>query len=80
MSTKRSEVDAFIRKARKAGVDITGPDGAGHWALLHEGHRFGTIAASPSDHRWLKNAIADIRRITGIDLRPEHRQRRPATQ
>jgi hypothetical protein len=80
MPTRAGDVRQFIRRARKAGVVITGPDGSGHWAVIHEGHRCSTIAGSPSDHRWLKNAVADIRRFTGIDLRPEHQKRKPATQ
>jgi hypothetical protein len=69
MATRSSEVTKFVRKACKAGVDIRGHDGAGHWAIYHDGHRFGTIAGSPSDSRWLRNAVSLIRRRTGIDLR-----------
>lgn len=73
MSTS-SEVRQFVKRARAEGVDIRFYDGAGHWAVYHRNHRIGTIPASPSDFRWRRNAIADIYRATGIDLKPEHRR------
>ena len=69
-----SEVRQFVKKARAEGVDIRHFDGAGHWAVFHEGRRIGTIPNSPSDFRWRRNAISDIYRATGIDLKPEHRK------
>lgn len=79
MATRSSEVAKFVRKAKRAGVDIRSFDGNGHWAIYHQGVRFGTLAASPSDYRWLKNAMADIKRHTGIDLRPEHQRKSLST-
>jgi len=75
MSSTSNEVRKFVKQARKAGVDIRQPDGAGHWSVWHKGHRVGSIPVSPSDFRWRKNAVADIRRYTEIDLRPEHLRR-----
>ena len=79
MATRSSEVAKFVRKARKAGVDIRSLDGHGHWAIYHEGVRFGTLACSPSDYRWLKNVVADIKRHTGIDLRAQHQRKSLST-
>lgn len=69
MATRTSEVNKFVRQARKAGVDIRRRKGTCHWSVYHDGHRCTTLASSPSDHRWLKNAVADIQRYTGINLR-----------
>jgi hypothetical protein len=75
MSSASNEVRKFVKKARDAGVDIRPPDGAGHWAVWHKGRRVSSIPCSPSDFRWKLNAIADIWRYTGVDLKPEHHRR-----
>jgi hypothetical protein len=63
------EVKKFIRRVKDAGIEV-GLDGAGHYSLWLEGKRVGSIPYSPSDWRWRRNAIRDIRASTGIDLRP----------
>ena len=50
------------------------PCGSGHWRLDHPaGSRPVIIPASPSDHRWYRNARSDMRRV--LPVRPKRRSR-----
>lgn len=46
--------------------------GSGHYSAEHPDHpgQALTYPATPSDHRWAKNFISQVRRATGIQLRP----------
>jgi hypothetical protein len=72
------EVRKFVYHAIRHGVDITKPPHAAHYAVWLDGQRVGTIPYSPSDSRWRQNAIAEIRRGTGVDLRTTRRARKLA--
>lgn len=50
------------------GCTITGL-GSGHRAVIRDGERIAVVPSTPSEYRGLMNAVADIRRRTGLKLR-----------
>jgi biotin operon repressor len=55
------EVRKLARELQDAGAEVV-PDNAGHYAVIHGGHRIDTLPTSPSDHRSVRNARANIRK------------------
>jgi hypothetical protein len=70
------EMRKLVYHAVCKGVDIRLPDGGRHYAVYKDGRRVGSLPYSPSDVRWRQNAIAEIRRATGVDLRTQQRRTR----
>ncbi|UQN30619.1 hypothetical protein [Brachybacterium kimchii] len=54
---------------RQRGADVS-RTGGGHIEASYQGHRC-TMASTPSDHRSLRNAITQMERTLGLDLRRE---------
>jgi hypothetical protein len=60
------EVRELVEKAATIGWSCDGKiDGRGHYTLVHENGEHYPIAATPSDPRSAKNAIANLERIAG---------------
>lgn len=63
------ETRRFIKAIEKAGAHVE-IGGTGHWKISVDGHLVTTIAASSSDWRARKNAIAQLRRA-GLEIELE---------
>ena len=70
-----------IAAAKTLGWTVGSVNGCGHVELTHpNGSRYST-AATPSEWRGAKNAIADLERLAGAKLdRPNHRRSRKADE
>lgn len=61
----RKDVAAFARILSRSGLRVE--RGAHYKVFNNDGRLVTVLAMSPSDHRWRKNAIRDLRRA-GIEL------------
>jgi hypothetical protein len=57
------------------GWRIAGITGGDHLRLVKRGCTPVYVAASPSDHRWLRNAVGDMRRSERVGSTPSRRRR-----
>lgn len=74
------DVRELVQKAEQLGFRYAGVAPGGHIALVHENGQTYYTAASPSDYRGQKNAIAELERIAGRKLpRVNHRRSRKST-
>lgn len=55
------EVRSLLREAIRRGAVVT-PTANGHYAVRYGGRTITTIPSTPSDHRWKRNARAQMRR------------------
>jgi predicted RNA binding protein YcfA (HicA-like mRNA interferase family) len=62
------EVRQLLKRLRKSGF-VVEQSGGKHFSVTLDGKRVAVVPSSPSDWRWKKNVISDIRRETGVDLR-----------
>lgn len=72
---------ALERRARRAGLLTQRRSNSHYLVLTADGTPVGMIPGSPSDSHSLRNSMAEIRRNSGIDLRPSAAnkgRRRPA--
>jgi hypothetical protein len=65
--SRRSEL---LRLARRLGWRLDGLTGGGHVRLTKPGRPFVIVAATPSDRRWQRNALAQLRRADRADPHP----------
>lgn len=63
---KHREITKLVKAAEKAGCTAR-RGGSGHWVITTPSGTVISISASPSDWRYLKNALADLKRA-GVDL------------
>jgi predicted RNA binding protein YcfA (HicA-like mRNA interferase family) len=63
------EVRQLLKRLRKSGFAVEQSAGKQHFFVTLDGKRVAVVPSSPSDWRWKKNVISDIRRETGVDLR-----------
>lgn len=61
------EVRNLIRQLEQNGCDVA-RNKQGHWRVVRPGYRPITLTSTSSDHRWMLNARADIRRNLGLDV------------
>lgn len=59
--SQRAEAGKLARKLRKEGFQVV-LSGRGHWEVLSGDSHVTTFSHSPSDMRWKKNALANIRK------------------
>lgn len=64
---KPASVSDLLQRATSAGLHAELGHG-GHWKLTDDQGRMVTVPATPSDHRWAQNCIAEIRSRLGVDL------------
>ncbi|PZG47459.1 hypothetical protein C1I98_13390 [Spongiactinospora gelatinilytica] len=57
----RKEIAEIIRALTRQGFEVT-MGGSGHWKVYKDGHLIGSLPATPSDDRGVRNAIAVLRR------------------
>jgi hypothetical protein len=62
------DVRKLSKRMKRAGMTVS-PSRGNHYNVYLEGEKIATMPTSPSDRRWEKNLISDIRRATGVDLR-----------
>ena len=60
------DVAAFARKLGRAGLRVE--RGSHYKVYSREGRLLSVISLTPSDHRWRKNAVSDLRRA-GVFLK-----------
>jgi hypothetical protein len=58
----------LVKRIEAAGLTVVLSKN-GHWKVFQGGMLVGTLAGSASDHRSIRNSLADIRRATGISLK-----------
>lgn len=62
------EVRKMVKALKREGLTVK-PSRNQHLNVYQGDKRVATMPVSPSDHRWARNLMSDIRRTTGIDLR-----------
>lgn len=62
------DVRQMVKRCKRAGFTVERGRGQ-HLIVAYQGRRVATMPISPSDWRWQKNLISDVRKATGIDLR-----------
>ncbi|MCH9837315.1 hypothetical protein K0U83_16755 [bacterium] len=62
------DVRKMVKALKREGLTVK-PSRSQHLNIYQGDRRVATMPVSPSDYRWSKNLMADIRRTTGIDLR-----------
>lgn len=62
------DVRKMMKVIERKGLTVK-PSRNQHLNVYQGDRRVATMPVSPSDHRWSKNLMSDIRRETGIDLR-----------
>ncbi len=63
-----NDVATLLRRASSAGLDVR--RGGKHYVVTRPGHGGQcAVPTTPSDHRSLRNAVTQIRRVLGVDLR-----------
>lgn len=66
---------AVVDAAQRLGFVVDGYDGKGHIRLVHPNGSHYNVAATPSDHRNNRNAVAALERLAGTKLpRANHRR------
>ena len=66
-SSGRREMNAILRELEKRGCTVRATKSS-HWVVSYPGKKPVTLSGSPSDARWRKNSLADIKRNLGIEL------------
>jgi hypothetical protein len=63
---KRREVARLLKRAERAGCKVR-QGGSGHWVVTTPSGTVVSLSQSPSDWRYMKNALADLKRA-GVEL------------
>lgn len=69
MASLRRDVETFVSvlcRDHDCSAKLTGK---GHWRVTRPGYTPVTLSRTPSDQRALRNAIGDVRRYLGVDMR-----------
>lgn len=61
------DVRQFVRRLKRSGLNVLQTRNQHYVVVNKDGERLHTFGGTPSDHRWMKNAISELRK-RGIEL------------